>query len=242
MSYIDEIHSTNSYLGELVRENKAEFGSLIYARKQSAGRGQYGNVWMSEPGKNLIFSFWLDTHNLNITEQFQLNKVVSLGVVDYLKSHQIDQIHIKWPNDILVNEKKICGILIENSVSGVNLSYSIVGIGFNLNQINFGLLSNRAISLSKRTGNTYVLEDEMKRMAEILDKRLIDFFENPHNNVNNEYLSALLGYQSIRKFKINDTIHTGKITGLDGFGRLQMVLENGTNKGFGVKEIEFLYD
>jgi len=242
MSYIDEIHSTNRYLSELAREQKADFGSLIYAGKQAAGRGQFGNVWMSEPGKNLTFSFLLDTHCVNITKQFRLNKVISLAIVDYLKYHKIDSINIKWPNDILVGEKKICGILIENSVSGVNLSYSIIGVGFNLNQTNFGLLSNRACSLSHLTGNTYAVEDEIQIIANCIDKRLSDFFDKNDHDMDHDYLSILLGYQLIMKFRINNCIVNGKIAGVDEFGRLQIESEDGLLKVFGVKEIEFLYE
>jgi BirA family biotin operon repressor/biotin-[acetyl-CoA-carboxylase] ligase len=197
---------------------------------------------MSEPGKNLTFSFLLDTHFLNITRQFRLNKVISLAIVDYLKWHKIDSVNIKWPNDILVGEKKICGILIENSVSGVNLSYSIIGVGFNLNQTNFGLLSNRACSLSQLTGKTYVIKDEIQIIADNINHRLSDFNDKNEIEINHDYLSLLLGYQSFRKFRINNCIVNGKISGIDDMGSLQIETEDRLLKVFGVKEIEFLYE
>ena len=112
--------------------------SVLSALEQTAGRGQRGNTWTSTPGENLMFSIVLKDLKISARDQFVLNEIASLSVVDFLSMHGISA-RIKWPNDIYVGSKKICGILIENSLQGSAISSSIIGIGLNINQRNFNV-------------------------------------------------------------------------------------------------------
>ena len=112
--------------------------SVLSAFEQTAGRGQRGNTWTSTPGENLMFSIVLKDPKISARDQFVLNEIASLAVVDFLSMHGISA-RIKWPNDIYVGSKKICGILIENSLHGTAISSSIIGIGLNINQRNFNV-------------------------------------------------------------------------------------------------------
>ena len=112
--------------------------SVLSALEQTAGRGQRGNTWTSTPGENLMFSIVLKDPKISARDQFVLNEIASLSVVDFLSMHGITA-RIKWPNDIYVGSKKICGILIENSLHGSAISSSIIGIGLNINQRNFNV-------------------------------------------------------------------------------------------------------
>ena len=112
--------------------------SVLSALEQTAGRGQRGNTWTSTPGENLMFSIVMKDPKISARDQFVLNEIASLSVVDFLFMHGISA-EIKWPNDIYVGSKKICGILIENSLQGSAISSSIIGIGLNINQRNFNV-------------------------------------------------------------------------------------------------------
>ena len=112
--------------------------SVLSAFEQTAGRGQRGNKWTSTPGENLMFSIVLKAPKISAKDQFVLNEIASLSVVDFLSKHGISS-RIKWPNDIYVGSKKICGILIENSLRDSAVSSSIIGIGLNINQRNFNV-------------------------------------------------------------------------------------------------------
>ena len=112
--------------------------SVLSALEQTAGRGQRGNSWTSAPGENLMFSIVLKSPALMAEEHFALNEIAALSVSEFLSTYGI-KAQIKWPNDIYVDEKKICGILIENSFRGKSISSSIIGIGLNINQRNFNV-------------------------------------------------------------------------------------------------------
>ena len=158
--WLDTIDSTNSEA--LRRLPELESGTVLAAREQTAGRGQRGNTWFTEPGKNLTFSIVLKFGEgglppLRATEAFWLNYVISVAVADFLQSHAI-WCKVKWPNDVYVGKNKICGILIENALTGNGLAASVIGIGLNINQREFPQLAN-ATSLWSLTGEEYPLEE-----------------------------------------------------------------------------------
>ncbi|HPH88516.1 MAG TPA: biotin--[acetyl-CoA-carboxylase] ligase, partial [Chitinophagales bacterium] len=148
--HLPSVDSTNTYAKSLIAKSSPIDGTVILADEQFAGRGQSGNVWQSEAGKNLTFSIIYQTSFLLATEQFYLNMAVSLGIWSMVNSKlSIEKnkeltIHdsrfttkIKWPNDIYVNNQKIAGILIENTISGMHLKHSVIGVGLNVNQEQF---------------------------------------------------------------------------------------------------------
>ena len=133
---LDETESTNSYLKKVVKEERPEEGTLVIADFQTGGRGQMGNSWFSSKGDNLLFSLLVYPAQVKANEQFIISRIASLAIKNTLDLF-IDDIRIKWPNDIYWQDKKIAGILIENDLQGDVIDNSVIGIGLNINQEKF---------------------------------------------------------------------------------------------------------
>jgi BirA family biotin operon repressor/biotin-[acetyl-CoA-carboxylase] ligase len=154
---LPEVGSTNTWL----RENLASLphATVVTATNQTAGRGQRGNSWESAPGKNLTFSLLLRPEGFPAANQFYISEAVALGIAGVLQEMLPDRdVAVKWPNDIYVGDKKICGILIENSLMGTDISHSIAGIGINVNQQQFLSDAPNPVSLYQLTECEYPLE------------------------------------------------------------------------------------
>src|SRR5688572_19765009 len=126
---LDAVDSTNTYATTLLKNQKPPEGLIIQAFHQTAGRGQMGTNWHSPAGESLTFSVILTPTFLKVDQQFYLNMAVSLGVYEYLTTKGVAGGLIKWPNDILVQRKKLAGILIENALQGNKIQHSIIGVG-----------------------------------------------------------------------------------------------------------------
>ena len=153
-----ETDSTNNYLREQSAKARLPEGSLVIADFQTAGKGQVGNSWESEAGKNLMFSILLYPDFLPANRQFLISQIASLSVKETLEKYT-DSVTVKWPNDIYWKDRKICGMLIENDLSGQHLYCSVVGIGLNINQEIFRSDAPNPVSLTQITGKTYDRED-----------------------------------------------------------------------------------
>lgn len=151
--------STNSYMMAVAATLPG--GTVIYTPRQTAGRGQKGNSWESEDGKNLAFSYLLKQPAIEAKQQFYISEAVSLAVLDFL-SRYTPHVAIKWPNDIYHKDSKMCGMLIENSLDGKNIAHSIIGIGININQEKFLSDAPNPISLKNVTGIDYDLEELLR--------------------------------------------------------------------------------
>ncbi|RGM48824.1 MULTISPECIES: biotin--[acetyl-CoA-carboxylase] ligase [Bacteroides] len=166
---LQETDSTNRYLSHICNEQPetiAEF-TTVTAEFQTAGKGQRGNSWEASKGKNLLFSFVLYPVFLEARRQFILSQIVSLSIKEEL-DQWINDVSIKWPNDIYWKDKKICGILIENDLSSHFIERSISGIGININQEEFYSNAPNPISLKQITGQEYnrriILDGIMQRI------------------------------------------------------------------------------
>ena len=144
--HLSHIDSTNNFAATLISDQLCQNGTAILADSQSFGKGQRGNSWHSEPGKNLLVSFILKPDNLSVLRQQELTWITSICIVQTLRIFNIES-QIKWPNDILIRGKKIAGILIENQLSGEFISNSIIGIGLNVNQTDFDGIEATSIQL-----------------------------------------------------------------------------------------------
>lgn len=174
--WVDEATSTNSLLAQQCDE--LLHGTVIAARRQTAGRGQRGNSWESQPDSNLTFSLLLRPQTILAARQFELSMIVSLGVCDALSEASGLAFKVKWPNDIYVGDKKICGILIENSLEGNRIGRSIAGIGININQERFLSDAPNPISLKNLTGHTFDLEQLLCNVCETILSRMAEYEEN----------------------------------------------------------------
>ncbi|MGM9844751.1 MAG: biotin--[acetyl-CoA-carboxylase] ligase [Muribaculaceae bacterium] len=168
IQWLDSCESTNTYIAS--QASLMADGDVVAARTQSAGRGQRGNSWEAEPGANLTFSMLLRPAELAPARQFELSMAVSLAIVDVLDGllpHPLSA-QIKWPNDIYVTDKKICGILIEHSLTGSKIQHTIVGIGLNVNQQQFFSDAPNPVSLIHLTGHTTPPEPLLQQLAQAI--------------------------------------------------------------------------
>lgn len=236
----DSLPSTNQYC-ELLDLSQTEEFSIIYAHEQTAGIGQRGNHWESQPNKNLTFSLILKPNFLPAAEQYMLTKVISLGITDFLKSliPEDNIIKIKWPNDIYINNKKVCGILISNKLSRTNISASIIGVGLNVNQTDFPSWVPNPISLKQITGIEYDLLSLLEKIVHTIQIRYKQLSTTP-KLLNKEYLSQLLNLNRPARYLYQGKSITATIQGVNQYGHLQLITSEGLPLSCQLKEITFL--
>lgn len=237
--FVPECHSTNSVALELSQKQDIPEGTIVITDHQSRGRGQQGNAWISEPGKNLTFSIVLKPSFLAIKDQFLLNMVVSLAVRDFVQSKLFAPVCVKWPNDVLVEEKKVCGILIENQIQGAGFTNSIIGVGLNINQRGFYL--NSAVSMMISSGESYELQGALEGLCSYLEKWYMTLKQNGRDRVKEYYLKALFGLGESRIFKSKENEFIGVIAGVDDQGCL-MIKEKEKIHYFNNKEVQFIFE
>lgn len=235
--FMPECHSTNDEASRLIQRDDAMEGTLVITGHQMAGRGQRGNTWSSEAGKNLTFSVILKPTFLALGDQFYLNMIISLGVYDYLKTIFNEDVKIKWPNDILVKNKKVCGILIENQINGQKIQNSIIGVGLNVNQEKFDL--ERASSLKILYDQEFELQPILEGVLEKLESRYLMLREQLTEKLSSEYQHALYWLGETRVFSSRQKLFEGKIAGVDEFGRMKIETDTGI-KYMSIKEVEFV--
>jgi len=236
MKKLIQCQSTNDIVSENTKNGTLPLGEIVYTHEQLKGRGQRGNGWESEIGKNLTFSFAISPAKLNAEKAFQISKWVSLSLYNYLIQKGIKQVSIKWPNDLYISNKKVAGILIENLVKNNEISHSIIGIGLNLNQTLFQ--ESKATSLQLETQKTYSIEEELLELISVFNQT--PSWEND-NSLNTQYLNQLYRRGEIHPYKnnITDEIFLGEIIGVNPVGALQLKKENQLLT-FGIKEVSFL--
>ncbi|WBX74284.1 biotin--[acetyl-CoA-carboxylase] ligase [Tenacibaculum pacificus] len=239
---LDAIDSTNSFLKDMSAKVSLDNFTVVVAKKQTLGRGQMNANWNSEEGKSLTFSVFCKFCNLSITDYKYLNYSVSLSVYEAVNSLKLPRLAIKWPNDILSENKKIAGILIENTLNIKNISSSVIGIGLNVNQNIFSDALPNASSIKNILG-----KDEDIDLDLLLNKVLVSLKEKLERLNKKEYLSLEKEYLAVlykknvpSMFKTNQNIlFMGKIIGVSSIGKLQIELENETLKEFDIKEVSF---
>ncbi|EAR00682.1 biotin--[acetyl-CoA-carboxylase] ligase [Maribacter sp. HTCC2170] len=233
--------STNLYLKDLMGSHSLEDFTVVIANDQTMGRGQLGTIWDSEPGKNLTFSVLKKMSSVNFPNLFMLNICVSLAIYSALKKLNIPNLKVKWPNDILSGNAKICGILIENILAGNRIHASVIGIGLNVNQISFNDLP-KVTSLKLSLGKSFDLEPVLNSITQEL--KLI--FERCQLEgtleLEEEYTQLLFRKDKPSTFKSKEgEMFTGIIRGISKEGKLMVALEDEVSKEFNLKEITLLY-
>jgi len=237
---LSQIDSTNNYAKNLIENNKnIDEWTVIDTKFQFAGRGQEGNTWESENNKNLTFSIILKPDFLKPSNQFKLNKVISLGVVDFLQKYSIANVKIKWPNDIYVENKKIAGILLENIISGDKYSFCIAGIGVNINQENFSEKITNFTSLKKITGKEYIRRQCLNVLLNCLYARYYQLVKSPEI-IDCDYHNNLYLLEEKRKYIIKNTKTVATIKGINEYGLLQLQKDDNSIIYCDFKEIIFL--
>ena len=240
--HFDELDSTNAMSKKMLNDKLVGNGSVIVADYQTNGRGQFGNKWQSIRNENLTFSIVLNPSFLKVQQQFLLSQTISIAIANYLSLYFLkENINIKWPNDILVNNKKICGILIENTISGNTLTDSVVGIGININQVDFNHLNEKVASMKSLLHKSFQLKNELELLLNYLDKYYQKLMQGKYQLIEDLYLKYLFNLNIAAKYKKEDRFFSGVIMGVNTSGQLKMLID-GEVKLFNNKEIETIYD
>jgi BirA family transcriptional regulator, biotin operon repressor / biotin---[acetyl-CoA-carboxylase] ligase len=237
--YLTDCHSTNDEANNRLVHRTVSEGSIIITDNQTKGRGQRGNQWISEPGKNLTFTLILQPSFLIPSDQFYLNMSISLAVTDFFDDY-VQGVKIKWPNDIFHTDSgKLGGVLIENSISSFSIESSIVGIGLNINQVDFTVPN--ATSLTKLTNQNFDLWELFRLLVMHIEKRYLELKKGMHSKILSDYLNKLFRYEEWAKYEDN-AVFIGRIRGIGKDGKLIIEKENGFVNHYAFKEVKFLFD
>lgn len=234
---VDATTSTNELAKSINKKDSVDI-FCVSTEFQTKGKGQHENVWSSKRSKNLMFTVVLNDLNLKVEENFNLNILVCCSLISVLKKYNLPDLKLKWPNDILSVQKKIGGILIENTLSGRFITTSYIGIGLNVNQVVFDNLP-KASSLRK------ILHTQIDR-EELLNQILEEFTSmavklKRHQIPIETYMSLLYGYNYSTEFKIDRQKKSGMITGINPLGELQIQFDDFTKGKFSHAQIRQLY-
>lgn len=238
--HLNETHSTNSYLRELImREKEQPEGTVVITDYQTAGRGQKGNSWESERGKNLTFSILLHPNHIPPGKQFILSQLISIAIVGVLKKYD-RHFTIKWPNDIYWKEKKIAGMLIEVDLTSSSLSNAIIGIGININQRHFKSDAPNPVSLTQITGKEHNLSELLEKILDSIVDEYNKYTPDNEEEIRQKYMALLFRNKGVYPYLYGEEIFNASIEGIEPNGQLILKKENGSIHTFAFKEISFV--
>ena len=238
LNKIDAIDSTNLALKRKYNKGSVHNGDVLWAMNQLKGKGQRASQWVSEPNKNLTFSVYLSQEKLMLPSVFVLNCWVALAVRNALISFGVPNVSIKWPNDILSENKKVCGLLIENLYRGIKYEASIVGIGLNVNQINFGELG-KASSMRLSSGRVFDLEEVLHQVLTQLTHFLVT--KASISTSFEVFNKALFGIGEQRTFLENGRPFLAIVEGVNQQGELVLKTSENELRYFQNKTVEWVY-
>ncbi|MCM1020641.1 MAG: biotin--[acetyl-CoA-carboxylase] ligase [Muribaculum sp.] len=232
--WLDEVDSTSNYLARNLAADTPQW-TVVAAHCQTAGRGQRGNSWEAEQGKNLTFSLLLHPRGIEACEQFRISQAVSLGIVDTLRPLLPGrEVKIKWPNDIYVGNSKICGILIENSLSGKTISHSIAGIGINVNQRRFLSNAPNPVSMIQLLGHETALEPLLNSVVEKIAQCLAE----PEAELKERYFANLWSRECMTYRDVaTGSKFNAAITAIGPLGHITLTRADGNSTIYAFKEV-----
>lgn len=235
--FYNTIDSTNKEARRLLAEGPVLDGLTLFAHEQTDGKGQYGRTWTAEPGAHLTMTIIHSPSRMPIRDLPMANMKVTLGIIRALQAAAPAlHLRIKWPNDIYAGDKKLCGILIENTLSDGNVQHMIIGIGVNINENQFPADLPNPVSLRQLTGNTY----DLVALASSICDQVMRMLTDPVPDWKSRYDALIYGLGMPLSFESDDHAFTGIITGVDLDGRLHIRRENGEEKGYGTHEVKVL--
>jgi BirA family biotin operon repressor/biotin-[acetyl-CoA-carboxylase] ligase len=237
--HLSETDSTNKFLQMISETEELPSGSIVLADYQTAGRGQAGNSWESEAGRNLMFSVLFRPVNVPANRPFVISEMASLSV-KYTLDRYLPDISVKWPNDIYCKDLKITGILIENTILQSKLSKSVIGIGINVNQTTFGPDIPNPVSMAQATGTVF------DRMAVMEDFRQIFAEQSERLNrmgcefIHNDYLNAVYRKEGYYRYADDNEVFEAKIYGIEPDGHLILERTEGIRSRYAFKEVTYV--
>lgn len=239
---LEETDSTNSYVS--VHASELESNTMVIANHQRAGRGQRGNSWESEPGKNLLFTMLIRPERFAPRHQFSISEATALAVCDFLRRQGVEA-KVKWPNDVYVGDRKICGILIEHSVTSEAIEHSRIGVGLNINQEEFVSDAPNPVSLRQLTGEEYDISRVAAAVGALLESRLATIGDaSVREAIHAEFKQNLWrGDGKPHTFRLRGECETfeGIIDDVDPFGPITIINQTTmTAAQYAFKEVEFV--
>lgn len=237
--HCEKVSSTNTVAAAMLRESPPAEGTVITASYQESGRGQPGNSWESEPGKNLLMSVILYPVMVRPADQFIISRMVSLAVYDLVSGHT-SRAGIKWPNDIYVGNDKIAGILIENSITGDTLGSTIAGIGLNVNQVTFSSGAPNPVSLCQVTGKEHDLPAVTRELTAALERRYTMIIRGESAQMEKEYHNALYRAGEWHLYSDRKREFEAMIERVMPDGMLALRRRDGTRRLYAFREIDYI--
>jgi len=232
-------HSTSSYLKELLKQRDLPECSVVITNRQTAGRGQPGNKWESSPGKNITFSIVLYPDMIPASQQFIISKTIGVAIVEAIET-VTGPLQIKWPNDIYHHNRKLGGILIENSLQGSIINQTIVGIGINVNQEKFPEEIPNPVSIKNITGTTHELATLFESVYQSLTDHYTLLLDNNTKPIEEAYLKHLYRKTGLHKYKDANGTFRAEFSKIDPSGHLYLSREDGNITRYAFKEVEFI--
>ncbi len=226
--YLDTTDSTNLFAQDLLRNHEVLHGTVVSASRQLQGRGQRGHQWLSATGLNLTFSIILMPTQLAVNRHFELNMVFSLGISDYLSAIGVNEIKVKWPNDVLVRGKKLAGILLENTIRGETIHTIIAGIGININQEEFdGEYTIQPTSLKQILQKSFDLKTALNDVLKAIWHRYEQLINQKTEILRADYHALLFKLNEPCTFSTEKRNWDGFIRGINKEGQLLIEEKNG---------------
>ena len=238
--FLPSCHSTNTVASELIRNQEAVNGLIVITNEQTAGRGQQGNTWLSTANLNLTFSAIFFPSTYFITDSFYLNIVSSLAVAktmeEFIPSNK--QVSVKWPNDVYIGNKKVSGILIENTLRADKINSVVMGIGINVNQPEFEYTT--ATSMLHESDRAFSLQEVLDRLCEHIETLYLKLNAGLKHELLNLYQSKLYALNTLHAYQDEDGDFMGYMRGVEENGTLLMEKESGTKREYQFKEVRFI--
>lgn len=232
--------ATTTSTNDEARDKRYRHGDVVWAERQTAGRGQRGHVWHSPEGENLTFSLVLEPQFLPVSEQFLLSEAIALALTDTFAKYGIDT-RIKWTNDIYAGDRKIVGMLIEHNCSGTTLSRTVAGIGINVNQTEFDPALPNPVSMAQLTGRTFDREEVLGTFLETCERRYEQLCRDDRESLQAAYRARMYRLGERHIYRIPGRGETeGTIEGVRPTGELLVRHTDGTQGEYLFGEIEFV--
>jgi len=234
--YIKQTLSTNALAWEMNRDKELTEGSVLYTDFQMDGKGQPGNSWEAEDGRNLLFSIVLHPQHIPMDELFLLSELVSVSIKDALDNYT-SGITVKWPNDIYWKDKKLAGILIENSLQGSRIKTVVIGIGLNVNQKEFKSNAPNPVSLLQITGK----KQNRKQLLDQICQNIMNLYNDfDKDKIQTNYTCSLYRKDGFHTYQEDNVQFQAKICKVQPDGQLILERENGKSEGYYFKEVQFI--
>jgi BirA family biotin operon repressor/biotin-[acetyl-CoA-carboxylase] ligase len=235
---LSTIDSTNNYAKGLVKEGLAKDGMLIFAEEQTQGRGQKNHVWESQKGENITMTLIINAYGLKLDTQFELSCATALGCRDFFNKYAGDETCIKWPNDLYWRDRKAGGILIENVIKGNTWEKAIIGIGININQVDFGNMSKKPVSLKQITGKSFDAKALAKELCLFLNQRFTELKAGYIDAQLKAYNQDLFKLNQVASFKKGEEIFKAIVEGVNAKG--QLLIKRESTEAINHGEIEWM--